>query len=405
MEDRLFIRLTGNGAASWLRVERSAMPHDVRHGPLHEAAAQAAGHRVIVFVSAQDVLLTHATVPAQSRKQAQQAIPYALEEQLAADVETLHFAAGNRGATGDYPTAVATRACMEAWLAQLEQAAIQPDMLVNELHALPWQPGQWTLLYAPSGALLRSDAQSGFALEAENLNNLLALALSEAGEQKPSLLRVVNYSDHALNLQGLAETWGFELTEQTRHDDPLILLAHNFDEAQAVNLLQGAYIRSWQFGTLWRPWRLSATLLGFWLLFQISSMVFDTLLLTRQNHALKAEIEQVYRGAFPETRKIVNPRQQMQSGLDELLRQGHGAAFLNLLAQTAVPLKQGSDARLRGVSYKDRVLNLDLEIKDLQALDQLKQQLTGAALEVEILSASAKENKVESRVQVRGKKT
>jgi len=57
------------------------------------------------------------------------------------------------------------------------------------------------------------------------------------------------------------------------------------------------------------------------------------------------------------------------------------------------------------VSYKEGQLNLDLSIKDLQALDQLKQRLTGqAALSVEIQSATSQEDKVQSRLQIQAKK-
>jgi len=405
MDDRLFIRLTGSDSAAWLRVERSGLMHEVRYGALTEAAAQAAERRVIVLAPAAEVLLTQAAVPAQGRKQAQQAVPYVLEDQLAADVESLHFALGKRDASGHYATAVVERGRMDGWLERLEQAGIQPGLLVSEVHALPWQEGQWTLLYTPSGALLRTGAHGGFALDADNLHPLLTAALTEAGERKPAVMRVIAYSAHDLDLQELAATWGFELQKQTRHDDPLVLFAQQFDETSAINLLQGSYGRAEQFGRLWRPWRLSAALLGAWLLFQTGVMVFDTVRLVQQNRQLKAEAEQIFRSAFPDARVTGDLRQLMESKLKELRRHGQGAMFLDLLAKAAVPLKQGTEVTLRGVSYKENVLNLDIEIKDLQALDQLKQQLAGAALEVEILSASSRENKVEGRLQVRARKT
>jgi general secretion pathway protein L len=405
MDDRLFLRLTGDDSAVWLRVERSGLMREARHGLLSEATADAAGLRVIVLAPACEVLLTEAAVPAPPRKQAQQAVPYMLEEQLATDVESLHFALGERSAEGHYATAVVARARMDAWLTRLEQAAIEPGLLVSELHALPWLDGQWTLLYTPSAALLRSGARSGFALDPDNLHTLLSAALIEAGEQKPAALRVINYSAHDPGLRDLATTWGFELQEQARHDDPLALFAQHFDETNAINLLQGDYSRTGQLGKLWRPWRLSAALLGVCLAFQVGVMLFDAVRLTQQSRQLKAEAEQVLRGAFPDARLTGDLRQLMESKLKELRRQRQGSAFLDLLAGAAMPLKQNPDVKLRGISYKEQVLNLDIEIKDLQALDQLKQQLAGAALAVEILSAQTRENRVESRLQVRNQKT
>jgi general secretion pathway protein L len=56
---------------------------------------------------------------------------------------------------------------------------------------------------------------------------------------------------------------------------------------------------------------------------------------------------------------------------------------------------------LRGVRYKSKKLDLDIEIADLQTLDELKLRLVKeAGLQVEIISASAKGGKVDGRLQI-----
>jgi len=52
--------------------------------------------------------------------------------------------------------------------------------------------------------------------------------------------------------------------------------------------------------------------------------------------------------------------------------------------------------------FKDETLDLDFEISDLQSLDELKQRLINeTSMNVDIQSASSKQGKVESRMQLK----
>ena len=48
-----------------------------------------------------------------------QALPFALEEQVAEDLNLLHFAAGRRAPNGEVPAAIVRRQDLDAWLATL----------------------------------------------------------------------------------------------------------------------------------------------------------------------------------------------------------------------------------------------------------------------------------------------
>ena len=94
-------------------------PNRIGLGALKDAAAMAVGKQVIVLVPGTDVILTSVTVPTRNRNRMAAAVPYLLEEQLAADVDESHFALGERDAEGRVAVAVVSRARMDAWLAAL----------------------------------------------------------------------------------------------------------------------------------------------------------------------------------------------------------------------------------------------------------------------------------------------
>src|SRR5581483_6466382 len=145
--------------------------------PLTDLAARATGKSVVVFVAAADVRLATVDVPARSPQKVLQAAPYALEDQLAEDVDVLHFALGPRQAAGGYPVAVVAKSRMDAWLAPLTEAGLRPEALVPEQLALPWVEDDRIHLLAEAGELTaRTGPFRGFACAPEDLAAVLKIA-------------------------------------------------------------------------------------------------------------------------------------------------------------------------------------------------------------------------------------
>ncbi len=103
MSARLLIRLKPDQErlVTWLRAGDQAIENtDSRRDTLSGVAREAAGCRVTVLVPATSVLLTHVSLPVKNRQRLLQAIPFALEEQLASDIDMQHFVLGQQGHDG-----------------------------------------------------------------------------------------------------------------------------------------------------------------------------------------------------------------------------------------------------------------------------------------------------------------
>ena len=406
MSQRIFIRLShdASAAVSWLRASEAGLAlGNVMHGTLEQAAADIAqqpGTQTVVLVPATEVVFARATVPGRGRARLAQAVPYMLEEQLAADVEQLHFALGQREADGQVNAAVVSRVHMQDWLARLSSAGVQPDTLLSEMQLLPLVPGEWSALRESGVVTVRTGAQRGLVADSENLAAMMHAAVTEAGDGKPARVHLI---DADIGTPLIAEVDGVEFMREVCHTHLLPLLAKNFDAQGVINLLQGNYSRREQLDKLWRPWRVAATLFSVWLLLKIGITVFESVQFTREQSRLGVQVEQLYRSTFPDVRKVVNVRVQMQRGLDALRANADAgnADFLNLLAASGAALHNNAAITLRGISYKDRQLEIDLEANNLQALDQIKQRLLQSALAVEVQSTAAKEGKVDARLLIR----
>ncbi len=400
---------------SWVLRDEQQPTGALFHGNLQEAAAQAAGARVSVLVPGVDVVLAQVELPAMKAQRLSRAVPFALEEQLAGDVDDLHVAIGQRDAQGRVANAVVSRQRLDDWLEQLKAVGLQADVMTPEMFGLQWEvedaPGHnhWSMLIDGRVGLLRTGAQTGLAFETDSLLPVLQACVDDAGDMPPAGLQLTVCGDDAFAdsdeyrvLSASCAEQGIELSLETKNEVRSVMLAQGFDEQRAINLLQGDYSRKQQLEKLLRPWRPALILGGLWLLLQAGVFVVEYNRLATQSSELKEQIETVYRDAFPESRNIVNPKVQMQRGLEKLRGDGgQGDGLLTLLAQAGVVLKDTPGASLRTLRFKGNKLDVDVNMPDLQSLDKLKQRLSEEAkLNVEIVSASSRDGKVESRLSL-----
>lgn len=420
MRKQLFIRLSNEASvalpqASWVLREKDQGPGQIFSGDLREAAAQATGARVTVLVPSTDVLLAQVELPALKGQRLAKAVPYALEEQLADDVDNLHVAMGARNAAGRVSNAVVSRQTLDNWLTQLREAGLHPDVVSPEVFGLAWpeesESEGWALLVEDGQVLLRTDAQMGLAFDVENILPVMRAALDGAAENKPASLSVNNCDEQALEdpaiwqeLEGLCEREGVSLAQHQVHVAASAMLAQGFNEQVAINLLQGDYSIRGQLRKFFLPWRPVLILAVIWLVLQAGLSAFEYSRLQARQNALQAEVEQVFQQALPGSRLVPGQEKTlMQRALNDLRGSGDSEqGLLALLSRAGPVLKSASGLRLRALRYRNQTLDVDMELTNLQAVDSLKQQLSQkAGLSVEIVSASARNNKVESRFSLR----
>lgn len=404
MTCHLIVRLGSHprDEVGWL-LREDQQTRDQGQSTLASLAGRARGCRVSVLVPGAEVVLTRAPVPAMSRQRLLKAVPYALEEQLAADVEELHFAIGASQGGGSPMVAVVSRARMDEWLSALESAGISPELLTPDTLVVPWAPETWSVLLTGGQALVRMGAQDGFAVETENLAGLLALAREEAEENKP--VRIEVYAD--AEVPGILGELDIPISAQTSDEGVLSWLAAGAYERVHLNLLQGPYGREEKVGRYLRPWRPAAAMLAVWLVVVIALGVSETWRLGHERDALAAQIEQVYRDAFPQVKRVVNPKVQMERGLADLSKDKGDLEddFLTLVVGSARELARVDGLELKRMHYRNGRLDLDLTLNDMGALDPLRQALQATGhLNANIALSETRDGVAQGKIRITGKK-
>jgi general secretion pathway protein L len=367
----------------------------VREAPLAEVLQLAAQRRLVLYVPGEDVRLLSANLPVRQAAKALLAAPYALEEQFAEDVETLHFAVAPQPlANNEWPVAVVAEEQLRAWLAPFLTRGLTPDALVPETLALPWRDdGRWTVLAEPGKLSVRTGAYSGFGCLAEDFELFLGLA---EGEHKHAL-RILIGREVETDFTRLERD--VELLPGLEH--PLEAFARHYRPAQSINLLQGAYAQQRGFSKEWQAWKLPVGLLAAAFLLGSVGNGLSALSLKRQAAQQQASNEARFRELFPSEQRVVNLRVQAEQQFALAQGSAKGAGLLPLMDALAAGLKAAPTLQLDGLQYREGALFLSLSGSDLAALDQLRAYYTpasGARLDVQ--SANSGEEGLQIRIKL-----
>ena len=404
MSETLVIRLRAaeEAPASWLIVDRSgARSGPVHTGPLADALSLVENRSTVLLLPAGDVALAEPELPLRGGARLAQAVPFALEEQLASEVETMHFAVGARsaGAAGT-PVAYVARGLMDRWQAACEAAGIHPDAAYADTMAVPVSPGACTLLLDEGMLFVRRAAAVPYAIDANPLAAALELALGDATEAAENVVffaSAAEYEAQRDTIEGLRSRTA-TLQVKLLPDGALPLLAAQVAGEAGVNLLQGPYAARSSMSARLREWRLPAALAATTALVFLASQGLSIWKLGQAEKKLDAEIAAVFSAAMP-GQKAVDPRAQMQGVLGS--RGAAGGALLPAVSALAAAIAQAPQAKVESMSFRGNALELRLTAPTVEALDSIKQAMSQGGLSAELQSATPRGQAVEGRLQVR----
>jgi general secretion pathway protein L len=405
MTETLVIRLraSDDAPASWLIVDgNGARSGPVQSGPIADALGLAQGRRTFVVLPAADVTLARPDLPpVRGAARIAQAVPFALEEQVASDLEHLHFAVGPRDPDSSAtPVAIVARATLERWQAAWDAAGIRPDAAYPESSLIPSAPNALVLVL-DEGMLHVSRAEhAAYALDAEPLPLALELALGEQPEASEHVTFYVTTAEYEANKDAIEGLRSRTATLQVKllPDGTLPLLAAQVPASKPINLLQGTYAAPSSFGSQLKQWRLPAALAAATLLTFVGVQGFRLWQLHTAEKQLDAQITATFQQILP-GQPVVDPRAQIQG---VIARAGGGNdSLLPAMSLLAQAIAKDPATRVEGMSYRAGVLELRVLAPNVEALDSIKQTMSRDGATVELQSANPRDQLVEGRLQVR----
>jgi general secretion pathway protein L len=408
MPDSLFIRLD-DPSADVVTVVLNAegrVTEPVRRNRLEAVASRTAGRRVVVLVPATETVTTRANVPKSSQARLRQLLPFSLEETFATDIESLHFAAGRRSESGTLAVSVVARERLDAWLAAVRAAGISPDAMYSEADGIPDTPSTLNLLVEGTRIYGRRPGEAPFVLEGLSLAEVLDLLTGPSAEGAgPQHLLV--YMDAEAKRRRLPELTAIQsrvssLDVKELADGLLPRLAVTLAFEPGTNLLQGSYGPKSDVGALLKPWFVAASLLVAWVALTVVAQAAEYFSLRSENQALTAELETICARSFGSTglSTCTAEARSRLAAAGERASAG-GESFLSTL--TVIADAQAADSRIQAMSYRNRIVDLQLLVPSIASLDTFQQNITSTnRFDVRIQSTVPNDGGLEGRVQVVG---
>ncbi len=295
---------------------------------LHERAG---GRKVLVTVPATQVGIYQVTLPGKATRAVLKAVPYMLEEQLAEDIDGLHFALGERQGL-QQQVLVVRDSVMQQWQQWLSDAALLPQRMVPEQLAMPVAPATWSALHTPNGWLVRTSTTHSFVATADNLALFVELQQQQLAEP---LQQIQVLGEWPLALEGVE----VEPFEQTL---PLELAICHWPSRQQ-DLLQGTYAPKRESNKALLPWRKVGILAGVLFVLALISMGAQIVELNAAKARLKTQSQGVYLTAFPEDKALFkpgskrNPRTLMRAKMRTLGSAAGGSTHFLAMIQKLTP--------------------------------------------------------------------
>lgn len=412
MADWLLVRLSRDAAQphQWVSVAIS--------GHLSEAPASgdeagllraAEGRRVVLLLPGSEVLQTVVTVPAGSESRQAQIVPYALEDQVADDLEALHFAIGKPIAGPGSPVCVdvISRQVLQDWLTTAQAIGLRPVALMADSELLPLTSDGVTLLLAQEMVtLVRADARPT-VLPVSELGLALDAALGSDNARWSSLnLTVYTSSQDWLAQAPMIEALRPSLASlkvQLLSAGTLPLLAGQLPAQSAINLLQGEFVQRQSATVAWQAWRWAAGFAAALLLVHWLGQALTVRQLKRIDQALDQRIEQLASSALPGDAVAPSAaRARMQQRLEQLRASADdGQGLLPLLGAVAAGRAAAPGTQLQALGFKRGSLDLTFNGPDAGSLELINQSLRGAGLVSELTSGNVHGSDYQGRLQVR----
>lgn len=419
MAEYLVLRM-GNSAtapAHWIAVDSSGtrLSPPVT-GPLQEVRADIGNRSVIVLVPSTEVLTTTVDIPIKGGAKLQAALPYALEEFLAEDVDKLHFASGARRASGRIPVSIVDRKQLETWLSWLNEADIEPGSIVADSYGLARIPGTISLLVADQQVVINDGADVELVMEGVSPGDALeAIGAFDkpAGDDEADVISSdlprhvlvycavedeAKYQHDWLAMQQELDSLDVKLLT----DGVLPRLAVTVATGAGINLLQGEFGSKTDILAILNIWKYAAMLLLALGFVMFGGKVADYYGVKQQLASLQQQFQVEYQQLVPGAPLPRDPAAAVQS---LMARSATGEApqiFLRSLEQLSQAMQQNQSVVIEAINFRTGVVDVRLTAPDVATLDNIQRAVSQSGqFNATIQSTNQDGDRVKSRIQIK----
>ncbi len=389
----------GSGEADQAELKELVAQHDLQDIWIH------------FIVPANDFSHCIARIPAKQSRYVRQALPYAIEENVAEDIESMHLVIGERISKEEYPVLLISKDRMQVWYDLASGLGFPLYGIFVDAQLIGQKAADISAVYDSEDVLIYEGNTSVLRISHLNLIPYLELQANATDEEKN--LKVLIHEDQRESFQvALAQL------EHIDHIKPTIeayqastfelLCASYFQSVKIDNLCQGEFTpNTGNTDSGLRRWWPVAAVAGLWFVIQLGIDITQTLLYQQQADDYRSQSVALYQKMFPVERTIANPKRQLEGKLANAAGAGSDAGFLPLLAEAGYQMSRlpnKAEMAFNNLQFSDQRGELAIEVRapSLDDLDRYKQALVQEGYDVGIGSAIREQGHVRGKLTVKG---
>ena len=381
-------------------------------GSLTELSEDAAGQIAVVLLNSQCLHINQLQLPTHNLQKQLKAVPYAIEEFIADDIDNFHFVIANNKHNKYTSVVGIQKTTLQNIIKTFQLANIEIDKIIPDTLCLAADNKQWVCLNYKNTSYLQTDITNGMLVAHDLLPYILTNKLQDESVTIPEKILLFSEQENStafdqLKTEAITDNDSIENISIVYNTHPLVVFCGNYKQAIPLNLLQHDFKPKRKTSGYWQHWRLAASLAAIWLTLHLGLTSFQHSKLIDNNLVTKAKIEKIYKKSFPKSRKIINPRVQMEQKLKEL-KSGSGntsQGFIFLLAESFGTLSHDKkNITLQTLNFRNNRMEIGLEGTNLQAVETLNKNLNNnKSIKSEITSSSSEKDKVKGNLRIEGR--
>ena len=379
---------------------------------LEEISENTSGHAVVVLLNSQCLHINQVKLPIQNLQKMRKAVPYAIEEFIADDIENFHFVV-SKNKNSDFTSVAGIEKNTLLNIVQVfEKANINIEKIIPDAVCLAANETQWVCLNYLNNTYLQTNTLNGLILPSDILQYTLTNNLANETQNTPD--KILLFSEQENN--GVFNDLSFEETSNDNEIEkinivynthPLVVFCGQYKQAASLNLLQHEFKPKRKSSGYWQHWKLAASIAIIWLVLNLGLTTFKHSQLKDENIITRAQIEKVYKKSFPKSKRIVNPRVQMEQKLKELKsgssNSNNGLIFL-LTESFGTLGANKQNITLQSLTFRNNRMDIGLDSTNLQSIENLNKKLnSNRKIKSEITSSSSEKDKVKGNIRIEGR--
>ena len=346
-------------------------------------------HPVIIVIPQQCVYLARVELPQKAGRQVLSAIEFQVEDQLAQDIESQHFALGDTS-RNPVSIAVVSRDIMARCMGLAQLHNLRLIQVIPELFLCPWQGEGVALTEGHDGCLLRYGDYRGLKCNAQALPAMLELVKRD--------IEIERIHFYAAEQETTPELEGYEIE---RH--ALSAVKPGFADAPLIDLQQREYQLASKWHGLARAWKWIALLFAGLLAVGAYNKAVALQQLERELGDIRQQQYELVKLHLPAaTTANDNLKKLLIARMQELQANQRDQGFLQLMLDFTRARSKHPDIDVSRIGFQGNRLSFDISSKQLNAIEALLASVKERGIDAKLESLNIKPELSSGRLVLEG---